>query len=213
MYITQENLLLTTENQKIGKLYKQKIIDMILIVETQGQELIRILLVLFPKKKKTCRRQGYQFHFGWWQKNSMINLLYETAESRNFFFRLFLSKTQHIWYFISQLIKEDFEHEYNWYMKRIKNSNLTYKFGIWECLAINYLFGSTKHRDWGDIRNGVCIIVPTGKFTGGNLVLYDFNIIIELRKGDFFALRSYEWYHGNEKFVGERNSYVLFTSI
>ena len=34
MYITQENLLLTTENQKIGKLYKQKIIDMIPIMET-----------------------------------------------------------------------------------------------------------------------------------------------------------------------------------
>lgn len=197
----------------IGKLYIQKIIDYISVVEEQGELLVSVLKKLFPKKKTNSRGIGYQWHFGYWGKNSMINMLYETAESRNFQFAIFLAKTQHIWHFIAKLIEQDFKQEYDWYCRRLQQSNVPYTFGIWECLAINYLFGSNKHKDWGDIRNGLCVIIPAGRFTGGNIFLQEFNTVIELKHGDFLVLRSYEWYHENKEFVGDRSSYVLFTSI
>ena len=213
IYINQENLLLTTDRETIGKLYKQQILHMISTIEDEGEKLVPIILLLFPEKKKNSRGKGYQFHFGFWRKNSLIYLLYETVESRNHFFRTFLAKTQHIWYYIAQLIKKDFKHEYDWYLERLMTNNLPYKFGIWECLAINYLLRSTTHRDFGDVRNGICVIVPAGKFTEGNLFLKEFNTVIEFERGDFFVLRSFEWYHENEKFVGQRTSYVLFTAM
>lgn len=183
---------------------------MIRCIEKSGQ----ILVDHLPKKiKKNCRGKGFQYHFGHWKKRSMLLLMYETADSRNFWFKYFLSTTQYIWEYIASCIEQDFKDEYDWYMTRCLELNLPYTFGIWECLAINYLFKSEKHRDWKDIKNGICVIIPTGNFTGGNLFLEDFNTIIQLKRKDFFALKSYEWFHENEEFFGNRSSFILFTSM
>jgi hypothetical protein len=67
------------------------------------------------------------------------------------------------------------------------------------------------HRDVKEAIHGFSCIVPAGEFTGGALILYDLEIVIELNPGDVFMFPDSLIHHANESVVGERHSVIAFT--
>ena len=79
------------------------------------------------------------------------------------------------------------------------------------------------HKDGKDYRDGLCLVIPFGNFSGGNLMFPSYkrefvldkgnNVIsISLFKGDMIIFKSHTLHHGNnEVYWGERRSLVFFT--
>ena len=67
------------------------------------------------------------------------------------------------------------------------------------------------HRDVKEAIHGFSCIVPAGNFTGGALILYDLEMIIELNAGDVFMFPDSLIHHANEAVEGERHSVIGFT--
>jgi hypothetical protein len=82
--------------------------------------------------------------------------------------------------------------------------------GIWFGVAINQLVtGSTgTHLDFGDW--GYNCVVPWGQYTGGGLVLWQLEMIVELEPGDAFFFMGLLIAHNVGEIEGVRNSIDLF---
>ena len=185
---------------------KNNIVD---IIKTAIERLIASHPEL--KKKITTRGVGFQIHFGNWKKN--CNKYYEIKDSRFLAAKIFFLQTKFIWDLISDVIKRDFPEEWKQLQQKIKLDNLSYFFGIWECLAINYRFQSNPHIDTHDIKNGICVIIPIGNFTGGNINIHDFRISLAAKERGIVVLKSSYYLHSNDPVVGDRDSIVLFTAV
>lgn len=70
---------------------------------------------------------------------------------------------------------------------------------------------TTIHRDVKEPKYGYSGLICTGDFTGGGLILYDLEIILELRPGDMLIFVDSVIHHSNEPVQGRRNSVVCFT--
>jgi len=67
------------------------------------------------------------------------------------------------------------------------------------------------HKDTNDVLNAFCVIVVFGKFTGGDLVLNEINIILQNEGGFIILLRSALLEHFNSKVLsGARWSIVFY---
>lgn len=55
----------------------------------------------------------------------------------------------------------------------------------------------------------LCVVVPFGTWTGGELCLYEAGLVFELKAGDILVFPSSELTHFNLHFLGERGSLVL----
>jgi len=67
------------------------------------------------------------------------------------------------------------------------------------------------HRDVKESIFGFSCVVPAGNYTGGSLILYDLQMVIELCPGDIFMFPDSLIHHANEDISGERSSIVAFT--
>ena len=67
------------------------------------------------------------------------------------------------------------------------------------------------HRDVRESQYGYSCLCSTGKYTGGALILYELEVIIEMNPGDIIIFPDSLITHSNESVVGERNSVVCFT--
>ena len=67
------------------------------------------------------------------------------------------------------------------------------------------------HRDVKESIFGFSCVVPAGNYTGGALILYDLEMVIELVPGDIFMFPDSLIHHANEDISGERSSIVAFT--
>lgn len=67
------------------------------------------------------------------------------------------------------------------------------------------------HRDVKESIFGFSCVVPAGNYTGGALILYDLEMVIELNPGDVFMFPDSLIHHANEDITGERSSIVAFT--
>ena len=67
------------------------------------------------------------------------------------------------------------------------------------------------HRDVKEAIHGFSCIVPAGNFTGGALILYDLEMVVELKAGDIFMFPDSLIHHANEAVQGERHSVIAFT--
>jgi len=67
------------------------------------------------------------------------------------------------------------------------------------------------HRDVKEPKYGYSGLICTGEFTGGGLILYDLEIILELKPGDMLVFADSVIHHSNEQVQGRRNSVVCFT--
>ena len=66
------------------------------------------------------------------------------------------------------------------------------------------------HKDKHDCKYGFCVIVVFGKFEGGDLVLSEIGIIIEVKCGFIILIRSALLEHFNLKVLKNRFSIVYY---
>lgn len=81
--------------------------------------------------------------------------------------------------------------------------------GAFGGFALNINVKTSGHRDARD--DGMCVVIPFGKFLGGQLCLYEPGLIFDLRPGDVIAFPSQKITHFNLDFVGTRHSFVFHT--
>jgi hypothetical protein len=77
--------------------------------------------------------------------------------------------------------------------------------------VINILVASTGHRDPCD--DVMCLVIPIGTFTGGELCFYEPGLILDVDPGDVVIFPSSHITHFNLHFKGIRHSLVCQTDI
>jgi predicted 2-oxoglutarate/Fe(II)-dependent dioxygenase YbiX len=76
-------------------------------------------------------------------------------------------------------------------------------------LAVNYNITTKFHIDLSD--EGMCVIVPVGEWEGGELIIPQLGIKINLVKGQVVMMRSSLLVHGNYIARGFRIGLVFFS--
>ena len=76
-------------------------------------------------------------------------------------------------------------------------------------LIVNLGAETSAHIDPQD--NGLCVVLPFGNWTGGELCLYEPGLVLELRPGDVVMFPSNHVTHFNLRMEGYRGSLVLST--
>lgn len=76
-------------------------------------------------------------------------------------------------------------------------------------LVVNVNIRTEAHRDVKD--KNICMVIPIGDFQGGELVLVEQGLVLELGNGDVVVFRSAESTHFNLDYSGKRASFVLNT--
>jgi hypothetical protein len=55
----------------------------------------------------------------------------------------------------------------------------------------------------------ICVVIPFGEHTGGQLVLHEMGLVLDLQEGDVLIFPSYRLTHFNLHFSGVRGSIVM----
>ena len=87
--------------------------------------------------------------------------------------------------------------------------------GLWPGCAVNVaVYGQSvetkPHRDLLGFFHGMSCLCAFGDFTGGSLILWELQAVLELRSGDLFYFTDHLLNHSNEAANGLRNSVVAF---
>ena len=82
----------------------------------------------------------------------------------------------------------------------------TYPFGGF---VLNIQVCTNGHIDKFD--DTVCLVIPFGKYTGGDLVLWEPGVVIDAKQGDLIIFPSSQITHFNLHFTGFRGSVVMHT--
>jgi hypothetical protein len=77
----------------------------------------------------------------------------------------------------------------------------------WSGVVVNANIATRAHRDPGD--DGICMVVTVSDCVGGEIVLFELGLVIELRSGDAIIFRSTDQTHFNLDFNGLRASLVF----
>lgn len=75
--------------------------------------------------------------------------------------------------------------------------------------VVNINVMTMSHRDGKDLE--VCVVMPIGNFEGGELVLAELGLVIELKNGEVIIFPSTILTHFNMHCRGTRASFVLHT--
>ena len=73
--------------------------------------------------------------------------------------------------------------------------------------VLNINVSTRIHRDWND--KDICIVIPISDCEGGELVLMELGLVLDLKNGDMVIFRSGELSHFNLHYRGKRASLVL----
>jgi hypothetical protein len=74
-------------------------------------------------------------------------------------------------------------------------------------IVVNFCVSTDGHRDTTDIL--LCVVIPFGRWEGGELVLHELGLVLKLHPGDVVVFPSGKITHFNLHFTGERGSVVL----
>src|SRR6266496_1037389 len=88
--------------------------------------------------------------------------------------------------------------------------------GPWMGCAVNVAVDdkpveTSPHRDVLGFLHGISCLCPFGKFTGGAVILWELQVIVELNRGDLLYFMDHLINRSNEKAYGVRHSVVAFT--
>ena len=74
-------------------------------------------------------------------------------------------------------------------------------------LVVNFCVSTDSHRDWSD--NLLCVVIPFGSWTEGEIVLYELKLVIKMKSGDVLSFPSCFITHFNMHYSGTRGSLVF----
>lgn len=72
---------------------------------------------------------------------------------------------------------------------------------------VNLRVSTWAHRDHGDKQ--LCVVIAFGKYTGGELCVYEIGLKFDLQMGDVLIFPSCDLTHFNMHFSGKRGTLVL----
>ncbi|TFK60397.1 hypothetical protein BDN72DRAFT_779467 [Pluteus cervinus] len=75
--------------------------------------------------------------------------------------------------------------------------------------VVNICASTSAHKDSND--EGLCVVIPFGDYTGGELCLYEPGLTFPIQPGDILMFPSSKFTHFNLHFNGFRGSFVLHT--
>lgn len=79
-------------------------------------------------------------------------------------------------------------------------------------LSVRFNRQTCIHRDAGGMRGGLDALFLAGRFTGGDLYLQDFGLVVEWGNGDFCCFDGKTFIHAVQPWEGtERNCFIYFT--
>jgi hypothetical protein len=73
--------------------------------------------------------------------------------------------------------------------------------------VLNIQVCTEVHVDAND--DTICVVIPFGPYKGGELVLHEAGLVLELQEGDILVFPSYRLTHFNLHFTGIRGSVVM----
>ncbi|TFK59959.1 hypothetical protein BDN72DRAFT_780018, partial [Pluteus cervinus] len=76
-------------------------------------------------------------------------------------------------------------------------------------MVLNFCVATSAHKDQNDA--GLCVVFPFGKYTGGELCLFEPGLVLDLKPGDIVIFPSSKITHFNGHMNGERGSVVLYS--
>jgi len=86
---------------------------------------------------------------------------------------------------------------------------------LWMGCAVNISVDrpveTSPHRDLKGFERGFSVLSAFGSFSGGALILWELEAVVELKAGDLFYFRDNLINHSNEEAHGRRHSVVAFT--
>lgn len=197
-----------------------------LIPYSIGKKLIENLEESTKKLKKRkstvdMRGAGQKFHLGFWRRRGMKETKL-TSNSKLKCIRSWLKTNQPLFKKIKDIYKREFPGMFisiqflkyldlyeSCYGITKKNKTDTL-FGPFTCAAININFQSGLHIDNKDAEASFCWVIPFGDFEGGSLILPKLKVRIDLKPCDILCFQSHTFQHYVEKFIGIRNSLILF---
>ena len=181
----------------------------------------------FPNYNYTHKRGDYQVRIlGCWFKSGRFLQPYMTAHYRGphsgtHYKRLdnpyyvaakkFQKANRNLFQLIEDLIKNYYPDLWELY-SQIRVPSGCHKFaGLFAAVVINKMVQTKVHKDLGDIKGGICVIICWGKFTGGELVFTELTTYVPFPAGSILMFRSSIISHYNMPVDGERYSMVFMT--
>jgi len=123
----------------------------------------------------------------------------------------FQKANRNLFQLVEDLIRNNCPDRWDIYSK-IKVPAGCHKFaGLFASVAINKLVQNKIHKDLGDIKCGICVIICCGKFKGGELVLTELSACVPFPACSIIMFRSAIISHYNMPGDGDRYSIVFMT--
>jgi len=163
-----------------------------------------------PKLHHTPRaeQKGTVYHCGIWRK--YMKEPRWSAQSLEEPMQKWLDVNGKLFKAVSDVFKREYKELFSFYAA-LHDGDEDFPLYPWMMVNINYRWAVEEHRDTSDFQNGLCWVLVFGEFTGGELVLKEPNITIQLKPGDLVCFKSYSITHYVKPFQGQRNSLVFFT--
>ncbi|KAJ3120915.1 hypothetical protein HK098_004127 [Nowakowskiella sp. JEL0407] len=211
----------TAQYKRFRKTNEMKINIDKLMAETKGLELVEAFIRLKMEEmilKGVIRGYYYSIHLGLFAYYSTAP--YVTSETKQIgkAFLRFLGATQNYWNTLAEILERVFPSVYEKFRK-IKDSLSPdfqkYCIGPFTTIAINYGIPNFSavtcaHRDLNDLPEGICCVIPLGRFVGGALDLIEHGIHILNSAGDVIMFDSRSLHENTEVLSGIRYSLTCY---
>lgn len=127
---------------------------------------------------------------------------------------MFLSDNERLWHCMSNLLGEVAPTIYKKFLRFPLPEKLTRFCGAWAGCVINLGKNPVRtkiHRDVKEGKDGYSCLCACGNYEGGEIILYELRLVIELKPGDMLLFPDGLIHHANRPVVGTRYSLVAFT--
>ena len=173
-----------------------------------------------PKPKnykfKGIKRSDYRtMHYGTWAPYAKQCLVTKELRDANQVGFGFMGDYTPVWTEMSRVLGQYAPGVFKQFQLYPLNTPTKRFCGAWTCCVVNDGGNNANqteaHRDVKEAQYGYSCILAAGDFTGGALVLYELEMVVEMAPGDLVLFPDCLITHRNESAEGKRISIVTFT--
>jgi hypothetical protein len=164
---------------------------------------------------RTENGKARQLHFGQWRRSTEVEKTQEqTAVSRKSepLVRQWHQHLMPLWELVRKALKKTVPFFYRLLSAVEKKQH--WSFAGYSVCTVNFNTGAMRqHVDDKDHHDALCVVVPLGKYTGGQLVLHfgEDAIVVPVQPCDVLVMRGAALPHSVTGYTGDRYSLVLHT--